>query len=151
MNGIATLVPGFDAAVRGRPEAAEALRTLDASLENACLSRATQARIGLAVAQVLGVDYAIWAMERLAQRCGLSGEDLVLARMGLALDPRERAVTRMVRCMLVDGLRDERTPAGHALTNADVSEIRGHVARAVLTCFLLQDIAPRVGVREASR
>ena len=157
MNEIATMVPGFDAALRGKVATLEAFTNLEHTLRNARFSPKTRARIGLVVAQQVGCDYCIWTMERVAQHAGLTGEDLVFARMGTAMNRREAAVARLAfQLLATPEPRDASSDVSNPFSAAEVAEIRGHVAHAVLTCYVLQSIAPRCGVaamarREASK
>jgi AhpD family alkylhydroperoxidase len=146
MNEIATLIPGFEAALKGKAATLEAFADLDDALKSARFSPRTRARIGLVVAQQIGCDYCIWAMELMAQRVGLNGEDLVFARMGTAFNAREAAVARLAFRLLASPEPFKGEPAAYGpFTAEEVSEIRGHVAHAVLTCYVLQSIAPRSG------
>jgi hypothetical protein len=152
MNEIARLVPGFDAALRGKAATLAAFSELERALHSSRLSPRTQARIALAVAQQVDDEYCIWAMERMAEATGLSGEDLVFARMGSAIDRWEAAVLRLAGRLLASPQPIESSSIDCGpFSPEQVMEIRGHVARAVLTCYVLQSIAPRAGTPVAPR
>jgi len=61
------------------------------------------ALVSVAVAHQSGNDYAQWVMERLAARRGLSGEDIVFASAGCAIDARENALVRGATSIALGG------------------------------------------------
>jgi hypothetical protein len=76
----------------------------------------------------------------------LSGEDIVFAGAGTALDSREAAVARLARIIARTGCFDPdevralaRDPLLHA---SDVLEIVANSALAVLDNYLIQGLAP---------
>lgn len=148
MRDIESLVPGFAAALERLPGSAEAYGNLTRSLEKGGLSMRNKAEIGLLVAQRVRCDYCIWVMSRLAERRGLSGEDVLFAGMGIARGRRSAAVLRLAHKM-IEGPRIATTiecdPADSRMfSDAELAEIVAEVALAVLTCSVLQSIAPRL-------
>lgn len=148
MKDIDTLVPGFTAALERLPGSSEAFGNLERSLEKGSLSMRNKAEIGLLVAQRVRCDYCIWVMSRLAERRGLSGEDVLFAGLGIARGRRSAATLRLVQKM-IEGPRIATTiecdPADSRMfSDAELAEIVAEVALAVLTCSVLQSIAPRV-------
>src|SRR5215213_5169328 len=84
MRDIDSLVPGFAPALERLPGSSEAYGNLMRALDKGGLSMRNKAEIGLLVAQRVRCDYCIWVMSRLAERRGMSGEDVLFAGMGIA-------------------------------------------------------------------
>ena len=155
MRDIDSLVPGFAAALERLPGSSEAYGNLMRSLEKGGLSMRNRAEIGLLVANRIGCDYCIWVMSRLAERRGLSGEDVLFAGMGIARGRRSAAVLRLVNKMVAGtqiARKIECDPADARLFNdTELAEIVAEVALAVLTCSILQSLSPRMARRQRSR
>ena len=148
MRDIDTLVPGFTAALERLPGSAEAYGNLSSSLEKGSLSMRNKAEIGLVVAHRIRCEYSTWVMSRLAERRGLSGEDILFAGLGIARGRRSAAVLRLAKKM-IEGPKMATTiecdPADSRMfSDGELAEIVAEVALAVLTCSVLQAIAPRV-------
>ena len=148
MRDIDSLVPGFAAALERLPGSSEAYGNLMRSLDKGSLSMRNKAEIGLLVAQRVRCDYCIWVMSRLAERRGLSGEDVLFAGLGIARGRRSAAVLRLAHKM-IEGPKIATTiecdPADSRMfSDGELAEIVAEVALAVLTCSVLQSIAPRV-------
>ena len=148
MRDIDSLVPGFAAALERLPGSAEAFGNLQRSLDKGSLSMRNRAEIGVLVAQRVRCDYSAWVMSRLAERRGLSAEDVLFAGMGIARGRRSAAVLRLAQKM-IEGPRISTTiecdPADSRMfSDAELAEIVAEVALAVLTCSVLQSIAPRM-------
>ena len=148
MRDIDSLVPGFAAALERLPGSSEAYGNLSRSLDKGSLSMRNKAEIGLVVAHRVRCDYSIWVMSRLAERRGLSGEDILFAGMGIARGRRSAAVLRLAQKMVAGpkmATTIECDPADSRMFNdTELAEVVAEVALAVLTCSLLQAIAPRM-------
>lgn len=146
MNDIATLVPDFDSALQLLPGMPAAYTKLSRSLEQGTLTRRNEAQIHLVVAGYIRCDYCQWVMSRVAEREGLSAEDAFLAAIGTARDPRERAILRLAQRIVSGGVTPERIRLdqmeARLFGDIELTEIAAHVALAVLTCSVLQAIAP---------
>ena len=155
MREIESLVPGFAEAVKRLPGSAEAYGNLLSSLDHGTLSMRNRAEIGLLVAHRIRCDYCIWVMSRLAERRGLSGEDVLFAGMGIARGRRSAAILRLVAKMVAGNevaRKIECDPADARLfTDAELAEVVAEVALAVLTCSIVQSLAPRTPAPQRSR
>ena len=155
MNGIDTLVPGFATALESIPGTLHAHRRLEKALEGGSFSARMRAQIGLAVAQQIRCDYCQWVYQCVAAKAGLSGEDLVFASAGTAIDRREAAMLRLARRMVAGGILlkkvDVEPRDNGVLREAEVAEVAAHVAFTILTCYVLQGIAPTRGKPAPSR
>ena len=148
MRDIDSLVPGFAAALERLPGSTEAYGNLMHSLDKGTLSMRNKAEIGLVVAHRVRCDYSIWVMQRLAERRGLSAEDMLFAGMGIARGRRSAAVLRLVQKMIAGtklATTIECDPADSRMfSDEELAEVVAEVALAVLTCSVLQAIAPKV-------
>ena len=135
MNGIRTLVPGLDQALAAAPQAKRAWQSM-ASMGPLTLRQ--RALVGVVVAAFLGDDYARWVMSRLAIRQGLTEEDVFLATLGTALDGADRGLARLTLWMI--GRHDA---APGEPEDAVLRGMQAAVAHAVMTCRLLESVAPR--------
>jgi hypothetical protein len=155
MNGIDTLVPGFATALESIPGTLHAHRRLEQALEGGSFSARMRAQIGLAVAQQIRCDYCQWVYQCVASRSGLSGEDMVFASAGSAIERREAAMLRLARRMVAGGILlkkvDVEPRDNGVLREAEVAEVAAHVAFTILTCYVLQGIAPTRGKPAPSR
>jgi len=146
MNDLDTLVPGFAAALERVPGTLHAHRRLEKALEVGNLSARHRALIGVAVAHQMRCDYCAWIYTRIAADRGLSGEDILLASAGAALDRREAAIMRLAQRMVAGGILLKRIECDPrdlgVLADSEVAEIAAHVALAILTCYVLQGLAP---------
>jgi hypothetical protein len=153
MKDVASVVPGFEAALDRAPWTRATHANLSRVLEKSVLPLRCRAQIGLLVAQQIRCDYSLWVHGCVAESAGLNGEDIVLAQLGTARDKHEAAVLRIAYRMMSGGeLRDAiaRDPAAVAgAAQTVLTEIAAHVAYAVLSCYVLQSVAPRVGVESA--
>ena len=149
MNEIDALVPGFANALQQVPGTAQAYQRLNRALDSSMLTPRSRAQISLAVANQVGCDYCIWVATRLAETHGLSGEDILFAGAGTALEPREAALVRLAHRMVANGvllklLKCDAVDAA-LVGDGDVAEVAAHVALCILTFYVLQDIAPQTG------
>jgi hypothetical protein len=114
-----------------------------------------RAQIGLAVAQQIRCDYCQWVMGRLASKAGLCGEDQVFASAGTAIDRREAAMLRLAQRMVAGGILLKKVDVEPrdvgVLREAEVAEVAAHVAFTILTCYVLQGIAPMRGKSAPTR
>lgn len=147
MRDVDSLVPGFTAALDRLPGSTEAYGNLMRSLDRSSLSMRNKAEIGLLVAHRVRCDYSIWVMSRLAERRGLSAEDILFAGMGIARGRRSAAMLRLAHKMIAGpklATTIDCDPADSRMfSDIELSEIVAEVALAVLTCSVLQSIAPR--------
>jgi len=147
MQDIQTIVPGFDAALDRASWTRSTYDNLSRSLTRSVLPLRCRAQIMLVVAQQIRCDYSLWVGQRIAESIGMSGEDILLAQVGSARDRHEAAVLRIAYRMMSGGeLREAIARNPDAVAGAGetvLTEIAAHVAYAVLTCYVLQSIAPR--------
>ncbi len=116
----------------GSPAALRAYARMRSELRNGTLSLATQQRIGLAVAQHQGSDYALATLQRTSREAGLGIDEVALAREFDSHDEREAKLLRYVKVLLEsDGspplhVHEEAREAGWA--DEQVLEAISHVA-----------------------
>lgn len=138
--------PGFLAALDHAPDGREARERLARMACAGALSRRARAMVALAVAQQGGFDYCIWAQTCVARSVGLTGEDIVFACAGAALDRREAAITRLARTIVRVGAFSEREiremPDDPVLTRDDMLEVAACVGATVIENCILQSVAP---------
>ena len=146
MKDINTLVPGFAAALESVPGTLLAHRRLEKALEAGNLSPRNRAQIGLVVSHAVHCDYCSWIYSRVAADRGLTGEDMLLASAGAALDRRESALLRLAQRMVAGGILLKRVDCDPRdvgiLGESEMAEVAAHVALAILTCYVLQGLAP---------
>jgi AhpD family alkylhydroperoxidase len=149
MKDITSLVPGFAAALERAPGTLSTYRDLARALEHSVLPLRCRAQIGLLIAQAVGCEYCAWVHSCLADAQGLNAEDVLFARAGSSRDRHEAAILRVAHKMVAgDELRDalEFVPSQARSASCTVlAEISAHVAFAILTCYVLQGIAPKLG------
>ena len=149
MNEIDALVPGFAAALERVPGTAHAYQRLGAALARSPLSVRNRAMIAVAVAHQVRCDYCAWVAMRAGERQGLSAEEMFFASAGTSLLPREAALVRIATRMVANGvlLKQVQCEPHEAaiVAEADMIEIAAYVAFCVLTCYVLQEIAPKAG------
>lgn len=155
MKGLDTVVPGFAAALERIPGTLHAHQRLEKALEGGVFSPRLRAQIGLAIAHQVRCDYCEWVLSRVAARAGLSGEDQLFAAAGSAIDRREAAILRLARRMVSGGILLKKVDVEPrdvgVLREAEVAEVAAHVAFTILTCYVLQGIAPTRGKPAPSR
>jgi hypothetical protein len=147
MKDIASLVPGFTAALDRLPGTLGTYTDLQLTLDRGTLPMRSRTNISLIVANRIGCPYCRWVMERLAEKQGISQEDIFFASLGIARGRRESAVARLAKQM-VEGTdsagnvtcdpRDARL-----FGQAEITEIVAQVALVALACTVLQTLAPR--------
>jgi len=149
MQGIDTLVPGFATALENVPGTMHAHRRLEKALESGVFTPRMRAQIGLAVATQIRCDYCQWVYGCLASKAGLTGEDVVFAGAGTAIDRREAAMLRLAQRMVAGGILLKKVDVEPrdvgVLRESEVAEVAAHVAFTILTCYVLQGIAPTRG------
>lgn len=108
--------------------------------------------IALTVTQESGLDYCIWAQTCMGRSEGLSGEEIVLACAGTALDRRDAARTRLAREIARHGtiLESEirAMPQDPVLTRREMLEVATCASAALIDNNILQSLAP-TGTRAA--
>lgn len=146
MNDIASLVPGFSSAMDSLPGMPTAYGKLLRSLDHGSVSGRLRAQIHLVVAGFIHCDYCQWVAGRMAEREGLSGEDILFATVATARDSQEAAILRLALRIVSGGITEERIRLdemeARLFADVELAEIAAHVALAVLTCSVLQSIAP---------
>jgi alkylhydroperoxidase family enzyme len=116
----------------GAPATLRAYARFRSELRHGTLSVRTQQRIGLAVAEHQGSEYALATLQRTARDAGLGIDEVALAREFDSRDEREAALLRYVRALLEsDGppplhLHEEAREAGW--DDEQVLEAVAHVA-----------------------
>lgn len=147
MKDIDSLVPGFEEALARLPGTLGAYADLANSLDRGTLSARSRAEIGLIVAARVRCEYSLWVMQRLAAKLGMNEEDILFASMGIARGRREAAIARLARVMVsgaeIEHKRLSEHPDARFFSQTELAEIIAQVAMAVLTCTVLQGIAPR--------
>jgi AhpD family alkylhydroperoxidase len=148
-------IPGFLPALERSPEAQEARMRLDRTIRNGTLSTRSRAMISLAVAQQSGFDYCVWAQTNLARAAGLTGEEILLAGIGSALDRRDAAVVRLAREIARSGTFSEqevrKLPQDPILTRSEMLEVVANVASAVIDNYIIQSVAPETTTAQTRR
>ena len=139
-------IPGFQKTLQSSPAALEARVKLMRTIANGKFTPRIRALVALVVTQESRSEYATWAQGCIARRAGLTGEDVVFAQAGTALDGREAAIARLARIIARTGCFDPdevRSLARDPLLQAsDVLEIVANSALAVLDNYLIQGLAP---------
>jgi alkylhydroperoxidase family enzyme len=116
----------------GAPASLRAYALFRSELRNGTLPAATQQRIGLAVAQHQGSEYALATLQRTARESGLGIDEVALAREFDSRDEREAVLLRYVKAVLESSgppplhLHEEAREAGWA--DEQVLEAISHVA-----------------------
>jgi hypothetical protein len=139
-------IPGFQQTLQASPAALEARVKLMRTIANGKFTPRLRALVALVVTQESRFDYAIWAQTCVARARRLSGEDIVFASAGTALDAARRPWRALARIIARTGCFDPdevRTLARDPLLHApDVLEIVANSALAVLDNYLIQGLAP---------
>jgi AhpD family alkylhydroperoxidase len=155
MKGVDTLVPGFAVALESVPGTLHAHRRLEKALEGGVFAPRLRAQIALAVAQQIRCDYCQWVFSRLASKAGVTGEEIAFACAGTAIHRREAAMLRLAQRMVAGGILLKKVDVEPrdigVLREAEIAEVAAHVAFTILTCFVLQGIAPTRGKSASSR
>ena len=153
MIAIDKLVPGFNTALESVPGTLHAHKRLEKALEGGVFTARLRALIGLAVAAQIRCDYCQWVYSRLADQAGLSGEDTVFATVGTSIDRREAAILRLSQRMVAGGILLKKVDVEPrdvgVLRDSEVAEVAAHVAFTILTCYVLQGLAPSTRGRTA--
>ena len=148
-------IPGFLPALERSPEAQEARMRLDRTIRNGTLSLRQRAMISLAVAHQAGFDYCIWAQTNLARAVGLTGEEILMAGIGTALDRRDGAIVRLAREIARSGCFSEqevrKLPQDPILTRSEMLEVVANVAAAVIDNYIIQSVAPETTTAQTRR
>ena len=147
MKEIVSLVPGFSVALARLPGTLGAYADLVASLERGTLSQRSRIEIGLIVANRVRCDYCRWVMERIADNYGMRQEDIFFAGMGISRGRREAAIAKLAQIMIAGTPLDPSaaacSPQARMFTQTELAEIVAQVALSVLTCTVLQSVAPQ--------
>lgn len=146
MKDINTLVPGFATALASVPGTHHAHQRLEKALEGGSFSQRLRAQIGLVVAHQIRCDYCIWIYSRIASDRGLTGEEQVFASIASSLDRREAAILRLAQRMVAGGILLKRVDCDPRdvgfLSESEIAEVAAHVAFSILTCYVVQGLAP---------
>jgi hypothetical protein len=148
-------IPGFLPALERSPEAQEARMRLDRTIRNGALSSRARAMVALTVAHQSGFDYCIWAQTCIARAVGLTGEEILLAGVGTALDRRDAAIVKLAREIARSGTFAEqevrKLPQDPILTRAEMLEVVANVAAAVIDNYIIQSVAPETTTAQTRR
>jgi alkylhydroperoxidase/carboxymuconolactone decarboxylase family protein YurZ len=136
MQGIESLVPGFQAALDSTPGARASWNVLASSV-GPPLSARDRALAAIVVARRTGCEYARWVMGRLGSRAGLSAEEILLADAGTGCAAHTRYVVTGASAIARGGSGPD------ALERA--------VSLALLACAILHVIAPAAKAADMRR
>lgn len=132
-------LPNFIRVLAHSPAALKAYLLADKALAHGQITPRQREQIALAVAEINGCSYSLSAHCVLAQRLGLSEEEIRLARKATALDPRTRAMLRLTQAVVLqrgeisqDELQALRT-AG--FTDAQIVEIIAGIGLNIFTNY----------------
>jgi alkylhydroperoxidase family enzyme len=146
MIAIDKLVPGFATALENVPGTLHAHQRLEKALEGGVFTARVRALIGLAVAAQIRCDYCQWVYSRIGANAGLTGEDTIFAGAGTSIDRREAAILRLAQRMVAGGILLKKVDVEPrdvgVLRDSEVAEVAAHVAFTILTCYVIQGIAP---------
>jgi alkylhydroperoxidase family enzyme len=146
MIAIDKLVPGFATALESVPGTLHAHQRLEKALDGGVFTARVRALIGLAVASQIRCDYCQWVYGRIGANAGLTGEDSLFAGAGTSIDRREAAILRLAQRMVAGGILlkkvDVEPRDTGILRDSEVAEVAAHVAFTILTCYVIQGIAP---------
>jgi alkylhydroperoxidase family enzyme len=96
-------LPNFLGVLAGAPAALRAYARFRSELRNGHLDLATIERIALAVAEHYHSSPGTALHQRTARQAGLGLDDVALAKQWTSSDPREAALLRYLRALVVDG------------------------------------------------
>lgn len=122
----------FIGVLAGSPAALRAYARFRSELRHGTLPLKTQQRIGLALAQHQGSDYALATLSRTAREAGLGLDEIALAREFDSRDEREATLLRYVKALLESEgtlplhLHEEAREADW--TDEQILEVVAHVA-----------------------
>src|SRR5215203_2172378 len=102
-------LPNFIGVLAGSPAVLRAYARFRSELRHGSLPYATQQRIGLAVAQHQGSEYALATLQRTARDAGLGLDEIALAREFESREENQAALLRFVRGVL----ESDGTPPRH--------------------------------------
>lgn len=115
---------------------------LSSSLDQGVLSPSLRQQIALYVSQVNHCEYCLSAHSLIGKHAGLSPDAILEARQGRADDPKDQALLNLVADLLEHhgNISDEQLSAVRqaGVSDAELSEVVGHVALTVLTNFFNQ-------------
>lgn len=94
-------LPNFIRVLAHSPAALKAYLQADQALADGKITPRQREQIALAVAEINGCSYSLSAHQVLAQRLGLSEEEIRLARKATALDPQTRAMLRFTQAVVL--------------------------------------------------
>lgn len=110
-------LPNFLGVLAGSPAALRAYARFRSELRHGSLTISTMERIGLAVSEHYHSEQGILMHSRVARAVGLPLDEVALARQFSSKDPREAALLRYLKALVVDGkppmhLHEEAREAG---------------------------------------
>lgn len=134
-------VPNFTRVLANSPHALEGFLGLWTNLGRGQLSKATQERIALAMAERNGCQYCVSAHTALGKGAGLSDAEIEAARRGQSEEDRKAdALVRLARQLLDHmgevGLADVNAARAAGATDGEIVEVVAHVGLNVLTNVL---------------
>ncbi len=110
-------LPNFLGVLAGSPAALRAYARFRSELRHGQLGLSTIERISLAVAEHHGAEQGVFTHSRAARAAGLGIDEIAMARQFDSEDPREAALLRYLRALMVEGrppmyLHEEAREAG---------------------------------------
>lgn len=110
-------LPNFLGVLAGSPAALRAYARFRSELRHGQLGLSTIERISLAVAEHHGAEQGVHTHSRAARAAGLGVDEIAMARQFDSEDPREAALLRYLRALMVEGrppmyLHEEAREAG---------------------------------------
>lgn len=132
-------IPNLYAAMANSPATLRGYLTMRDALTRGKLSARVREQLALLVASENGCDYCIAAHSMRAGRMGFTEEAIAATRAARAEDPHADAVLRIAREVLRSrGRVDDQIIASareHGVSDAELSEIVGHIALNVLSNY----------------
>ena len=132
----------FLGVLAGSPAALRAYARFRSELRHGTLPLKTQQRVGLAVAEHQGSDYALQILQRTARDAGLGLDEIALAREFDSRDEREAVLLRYVKGLLEGEaappmfLHEEAREAGWS--DEQILEAVAHVTLATFTNLVIR-------------
>jgi uncharacterized peroxidase-related enzyme len=141
-------VPNMMKTMAHSPALLEGYLAFRGSLDKGVLPETVRQQVALFVSQQNGCEYCLSAHTLTGRHAGLNREQVLLARQGQAQDTKQQAVLNLVQNILDwrGDVSNEQFAAARTagLTEAEISEVVGHVALTTLTNYFNQLTQPVV-------
>lgn len=148
-------VPNMMRAMGASPAALGAYLSLSGGLAEGSLTARQREQIALAVGQANGCDYCLSAHSALGKMAGLTAEEIRDARLGSAIDPRDDALLRFARKLVVErghvADSDLDQLRHHGFTDGDIAEVVANVALNIFTNYFNHVADPEIDFPRAAR